>query len=126
MDKREVDDWLRQYVSAWKSYDESDIKALFTEDASYRWHPWDEPKVGPEAIYEAWVAPDERDEPGTYDGEYRTIAVDGDSAVATGSSTYLEAPDGAVRAVYDNCFVMSFEDGRCKSFTEFFMERPKD
>jgi hypothetical protein len=52
------------------------------------------------------------------------VAIDGDVAVATGSSTYLRA-DGSTDKVYDNCFVMRFDpDGRCSSYTEWFMERP--
>jgi hypothetical protein len=45
--------------------------------------------------------------------------------VATGSSTYLRE-DGGIDKVYDNCFVMRFDpDGRCSSYTEWFMERTK-
>ena len=39
------------------------------------------------------------------------MAVDGDVAVATGSSTYLSGPGGPVEKVYDNCFVMRFDEG---------------
>jgi hypothetical protein len=67
-----------------------------------------------------------RDEPGTYDATYRAVAVDGDVAVATGSSTYLSGPGGPVEKVYDNCFVMAFDaEGRCREFTEWYVERPR-
>ncbi|MGH3133154.1 MAG: hypothetical protein ACRDNY_05350, partial [Gaiellaceae bacterium] len=33
--------WLEDYVGAWKSYDEAAIGALFSEDARYRYHPWE-------------------------------------------------------------------------------------
>jgi hypothetical protein len=50
--------------------------------------------------------------------------VDGDMAVAIGSSTYYE-PGGPVDRIYDNCFVMRFDsEGRCREFTEWFMKRP--
>ncbi len=66
-----------------------------------------------------------RDEAGTYEGAYRTVAVAGEAAVATGSSSYRDAPDGPVVRVYDNCFVMRFgSDGRCRGFTEWYMQRP--
>ena len=126
MTKAEVDAWLKKYIDAWRSYDHDSITALFTEDIEYRYHPWDEPVVGADTIAKSWVAADNRDEPNTWEAEYRCIAVDGDTAVATGHSTYLVAPGGDTRTVYDNCFVMRFtDDGRCRSFTEFFMERPK-
>ena len=127
MMKAEVDDWLRRYVAAWQSYEHDDIAALFTSDVEYRYHPWDEPDVGADTIARSWVEPDQRDEPGTWQGEYRCIAVDDDVAVATGTSTYFVEPGGAIRTLYYNCFVMRFaEDGKCSQFTEFFMEHPKD
>ena len=125
VDNASVNKWLERYIAAWKSYDESAIKTLFTDDAEYRWHPWDEPTVGPEAIYRGWTEPAARDAPGTFEATYEVVAVQGDSAVATGASTYFESPGGPVRTVYDNCFVMEFQDGRCKRFTEWFMERPR-
>jgi hypothetical protein len=45
--------------------------------------------------------------------------------VATGSSTYLTEPDGAIKEVFDNCFVMRFDQaGRCPEFTEWYISRP--
>ena len=126
MDRADVDGWLERYIAAWKSYDEAAVKELFTAAAEYRWHPWDDPAVGPDAIYAGWTAPDAIDEPGTYDASYKCVAVDGDAAVATGTSTYYESSGGPIRTVYDNCFVMAFEGDRCKSFTEWYMERPKE
>ena len=125
MTREEIDDWLRRYRAAWQSYERDDITALFTADVEYRYHPWDEPVVGSETIAESWLDREARDEPGTWEAEYRCIAVDGDTAVATGHSTYFVEPGGPLRTVYDNCFVMEFTRGRCRSFTEFFMERPK-
>ena len=131
MDKAGVDRWLQAYVEAWKSYDRDQIGALFAEDVQYRYHPHDDPVTGRAAVVRSWRgedAPDgasDRDEPGTYDAAYRTVAVDGDVAVATGSSTYLSGPGGPVETVYDNCFVMRFDaTGRCREFTEWFVERP--
>jgi SnoaL-like domain len=125
VDRDAVNSWLERYIEAWKSYDETAVKALFTDDAEYRWHPWDEPAVGPHAIYAGWVEPEALDEPGTYEASYKAVSVDGDSAVATGTSTYFESDGGPIRTVYYNCFLMEFEGDRCRSFTEFFMERPK-
>jgi hypothetical protein len=34
-------------------------------------------------------------------------------------------PGGAVDKVYDNCFVIRFDDeGRCREFTEWYVKRP--
>ena len=66
------------------------------------------------------------DPEGTYDATYRVFAVDGDAAVATGSSSYRTIPDGPVERIFDNCFVMRFDtsSGRCREFTEWYTERP--
>ncbi len=131
MDAATVAAWLAAYVDAWKSYDREAIGALFSDDVKYRYHPYDEPVVGRQAVVEAWLGEgeyegvEERDEKGTYDASYEPVAVDGDVAVATGSSTYTRGPGGPIDVIYDNCFVMRFDDdGRCREFTEWFMKRP--
>jgi ketosteroid isomerase-like protein len=130
-DRDAVDRWLDAYVAAWKSYDREEIAELFSEDVVYRYHPWDEPVRGREAVVSSWLGEGEhegasaRDEPGTYQGSYRCIAVDGEMAVAVGSSSYSKEPGGPAVEVYDNCYVMRFDSaGRCRSFTEWFMKRP--
>jgi ketosteroid isomerase-like protein len=131
MDTATVAAWLAAYVEAWKSYDPEAIGALFSDDVKYRYHPYDEPVVGRQAVVESWLGDAEhqgvsgRDEEGTYDATYRPVAVDGDVAVATGRSTYTRGPGGPIDEVYDNCFVMRFDDdGRCREFTEWFVKRP--
>jgi uncharacterized protein (TIGR02246 family) len=127
LERAEVQRWLDAYVDAWKSYDPEAIAALFAEDVAYRYHPYDEPVRGRDAVVAAWLGEGDqdvastRDEPGTYVASYAPVAVDGDVAVAVGTSTYTEPP-----TVYDNCYVMRFDaDGRCSEFTEWFMERPQ-
>jgi ketosteroid isomerase-like protein len=132
IDHATVDRWLDAYVEAWKSYDRDAIDALFSEDVEYRYHPADEPIRGREAVIASWLGEDDsevastRDQPGTYDAGYHAVAVDGEVAVATGTSTYLIEPGGPVERVFDNCFVIRFDgEGRCAEFTEWFMERPR-
>jgi hypothetical protein len=130
MTRDDVQAWLDRYVAAWISYDPAAIGDLFSPDAHYRYHPPDEPVVGRDAIVRSWTEPDgdasSRDDPGTYEARYEPFAVDGERAVAVGWSRYwTDASRAAVRAVYDNCFLLEFgADGRCRSFTEFFRERP--
>lgn len=132
MEKDDVDRWLLAYVDAWKTLDRQQISALFTEDARYRFHPWDDPIAGRDEVVAAWLGESEvpeaptLDEPGTYDAAYRTVAVDGQTAVATGTTTYFRHPGGPVETRFDNCYVMRFaSDGRCAEFTEWYMERPR-
>jgi hypothetical protein len=122
--------WLDRYVAAWKSYDVDDIGDLFSADVRYRYYPYAAWVEGRDAVVASWRADgtddngSTRDEPGTYDASYVPVAVDGDVVVATGTSTYFESPGGPVRQVFDNCFVMRFDDeARCREFTEYYTKR---
>jgi ketosteroid isomerase-like protein len=123
-----VQAWLDAYMDAWETYDAADIEALFTEDAEYRYHPGDEPEVGRELIVFGWLNPNgdpgKRDAPGTFAGEYRPYAVDGNRAVAVGTSTYwTDATRSALRQIYYNSWLLEFApDGRCSSFIEYYMK----
>jgi ketosteroid isomerase-like protein len=130
--KAEVDRWLRAYVDAWQADDRDQIGELFSEDVEYRYHPYDEPVRGRAAVVRSWMGEEDnqdastRDAPGTFDAAYRAVAVDGDVAVATGSSSYRSPPGGPVEKVFDNCFVLRFDSaGRCREFTEWYMRRPR-
>jgi hypothetical protein len=121
LDRAGASQWLREYVQAWKTYERSSIASLFSEDASYRYHPYDDPIQGRNAIVDSWL--EDRDDAGTYEGAYEPVALDGDIAVAVGTSSYRPV-DGSDERVYDNCFVLRFdEEGRCREFTEWFMRR---
>ena len=132
MTRDDVQAWLDRYVAAWAAYDAGAIGDLFSEDARYRYHPSDEGFVGRDAIVRAWLEPSgdasTRDEPGTWEAHYEPFAVDGDRAVAVGwSRYYTDATKGSVTNIWDNAYLLEFdEQGRCRSFTEFFVERPKD
>jgi hypothetical protein len=132
MHRSEVDRWLAGYVEAWRTYDREQITALFSADARYRYHPYDEWVEGREAIVSSWLGESTLegastpDQPGTWEADYRAIAVDGDLAVVVGSTTYMVEPGGAVDRVFDNCFIVRFDaDGRCREFTEWYVERPR-
>lgn len=132
MDGARAQRWLDDYVAAWLSYDRDAIEALFSEDVTYRYHPYDEPVVGRPAVVASWLGEDDsddassRDTPGTYDAAYSPVAVEGDVVVATGTSRYRDMPDGPVVRVYENCFVLRFDDqARCREFTEYYIQRPE-
>jgi ketosteroid isomerase-like protein len=97
MERADVDGWLADYVEAWKTYDAERIGALFSDDAEYRYHPYDEPVRGREAIVEAWLGEGEhadasdRDDPGTYEAAYSVIAVDGDTRSRRGPAPIAAA-----------------------------------
>lgn len=123
MDRQGFQSWLDRYVAAWKSYDEAEIKALFSYDCVYRYSPDpNEPDVyqGRDAIAKSWL--DGRDEPNTYDAKYEPLAIDGDTFVANGVTKYFNA-DGSQRDEYYNVYVCRFNDeGECATFTEYWMQ----
>jgi ketosteroid isomerase-like protein len=115
-----VQAWLDAYVEAWRTYDRDAIGDLFSVDASYAYHPYDDaPLRGREAIVQSWLS--ERDEPGSWEASYAPLLVDGDRAVATGESRYADG------RTFSNLYVMRFDgDGRCSQFVEWFMEQPRE
>lgn len=125
----DVQHWLDRYVTAWKSYDGAAIRDLFSADAEYRYHPWDEPVRGRDAIVTDWIAPDgdasSRDAAGTYDASYEAWAVEGNRAVAVGMSDYFtDASRTKLDRRYHNVYLLEFDaDGRCRSFTEYFIQQ---
>ena len=131
MNHAAAQDWLDRYVAAWLSYEPADVAALFSEDVAYRYHPYDEPIVGRDAVVASWLGESgsgdasTRDAPGTYEASYAPVAVDGDVVVATGTSTYRDSPDETVTEVFENCFVLRFDAAeRCRELTEYYLRRP--
>jgi hypothetical protein len=67
---------------------------------------------GRQAIVDAWLR--QPDPPGTYEGRYRPLVVQGDSAITTGTSRYYtDASRTTLDREYHNLFVLHFAgDGR--------------
>jgi hypothetical protein len=122
-----VQAWLDGYIHAWETYDAMDVEPLFTEDAEYRYHPANDPEVGRDLIVYGWLNPNDdaskRDKPGTWTADYAPFAVDGNRAVAVGVSTYYtDATRSEVSRIYYNNWLLEFaDDGRCRSFIEYYM-----
>ena len=127
IDAEMVQRWLDAYNHAWTTYDPDEIGELFTDEAEYRWHPWDEGDDvarGRSQIVAAWL--ENRDASGTYRGMYRPLLVKDDMAIAVGLSYYYtDKTQETLDRVYHNLWVLQFTDeGRCRSFTEWYMQAP--
>ena len=121
LDRAAFQEWLDRYVAAWKSYDPTAIGALFSEAATYRYHPQDEPVTGRAAIVADWL--EARDPTGTYDAHYEPLAIDGEAHVASGWSRYSETPGGALRDEYWNVYLVRFDEaGQATDFTEWWIQ----
>ena len=122
MTRDDVQRWLDRYIAAWRANEPGPIRELFTEDVVYHWRPYQSYPAanGIAAVIEAWLG-ETRDQPDAWEAAYQVYAVDGDRAVATGYSRYHATADQPER-VYWNAFLMRFApDGRCATFTEFYM-----
>jgi ketosteroid isomerase-like protein len=113
----DVQRWLDDYVEAWRTYDPKKIAALFSGDATYAYHPWDEPVRGREAIVADWLT--DRDAPNSWEGTYQPSLIDGDRAIATGVTRYTSGK------VYSNLWLLRFnQNGECNEFVEWYMLQP--
>jgi len=123
MERAAVVAWLKSYMHAWEIYSPEAIGDLFTDDATYSFHPYDQPVAGRQAIVDAWLK--DPDAPGTFSANYAPIAVDGDLAVVNGRSTYFkDSSRTEMTKEWDNIFVILFDkDGRCRSFREWYVAR---
>ncbi len=125
MDEAAFQRWLDAYIEAWQTYDPAAIGELFSENAEYRYHPWDagdEVLTGRAAIVAAWLG--DRDEPGSWTATYRPWLVAGEAAVGVGVSRYFGADRKVVEREYHNVFLCRFDaEGRCRELTELFMRR---
>jgi SnoaL-like domain len=118
MDHATFQAWLDRYIAAWRSTDAADIGELFSADARYFYGPFRDPVVGRDAIVADWTG--EPDAPGSWEAEYRPLAIDGEVAVAIGESRYADG------RTFSNIFVCRFDgDGRCSEFREWFMEKKR-
>lgn len=122
MDKADVQAWLNRYVEAWRTNDREQVESLFSEDATYRYHPYGDDSHasnGRDAIVAAWL--EDADPPDSWEASYAPFAVDGDRAVAVGTSHYFASDKGPART-FHNVFLLRFAaDGRCTEFTEYYM-----
>jgi uncharacterized protein (TIGR02246 family) len=115
-DSDRVASWIDGYIRAWNTNDADDIRSLFTPDAEYRTEPFRPPWRGFDEIVEGWL--EHRDEPGETTFDWRPIAVTEDVAIIEGTTTYPGQ-------TYSNLWVIRLDtDGRCRQFTEWWMEHP--
>jgi hypothetical protein len=121
MDRDGFQEWLDRYVDAWRTYDQEAIAALFSIDATYRYHPEDEPVRGRDAIVADWL--ESPDAAGSWRCRYTAYAIDQGRAVMQGWTEYVGADGETVDRRFYNVWLCAFDpDGRCTDFIEYYME----
>lgn len=114
-DRQSFSAWIEGYERAWRSPGVTTLRELFTEDASYRHAPYDEPVIGLDAIAVDWEA--ERDGPNeVFTMEWDIVAVEGNTGVATLLVRYGDPTTQEFRDVW---VVRFADDGRCVEFDEW-------
>jgi ketosteroid isomerase-like protein len=128
MDRAGVERWIEGYQRAWSSDEPAEIAELFTEDATYKPHPWPRDESGwrgRDEIVARWI--ERGDSENEWQFEHQVIAVDGDTAVIEGWTRYT-AIDGEPKDIwYANLWVVRFAaDARASRFVEWWIERPRE
>ena len=112
MDRDDVMRWVARYERAWRDGDLGGVERLFTEDATYRASPYEDPEVGHEAIKAFWL--EDQDEVFTMAAE--PLAVEGGVGVVSVEVRYGDP----LRQEYRDLWVLRFaEDGRVQHFEEW-------
>ena len=123
VDRAAMESWLSGYRHAWETDDPDDVAALFTEDATYSPRPFSKPWEGRDTIVARWIDRGDSKNPWRFDSE--VLAVEGDTGVIKGLTTYAAHDDEAEDA-YSNIWVVRLApDGRARSFAEWWVQRPK-
>jgi ketosteroid isomerase-like protein len=118
LDSVALENWLKEYGTAWQTRDAVAAGRLFSADASYHEMPFDPVKHGRAAIQDYWktVTADQRD----IQFESRIIAVNGNTGVAHWKATFKLQSTGATIAL-DGVFVLEFAaSGECQSLREWW------
>jgi hypothetical protein len=106
--------WVAAYEQGWRSVGTGALRDLFTEGASYRMSPYEEPSIGLERIGDLWErerqGPDEE-----FEMQHEIVAVEADTAVIR-----VEVQYGPSGRQYRDLWVVRFAaDGRCREFEEW-------
>lgn len=107
--------WVSAYERAWRTAGTEQLRDLFTEEASYRMSPYEEPAVGLAEIGRLWER--ERQGPGEeFEMVHEIVAVEEDTAVIR-VEVHYGGPD---RLQYRDLWIVRIAaDGRCREFEEW-------
>jgi uncharacterized protein (TIGR02246 family) len=128
MDRTDVERWIESYRRAWETDDASDVASLFTDDATYKPYPWPRERVGwqgRDEIVEKWIG--RGDSKIGWRFEHEILAVEGDTAVVEGWTSYDRGEGEPWDEAYANVWVIRFaEDGRARQFIEWWVQKPTE
>ena len=107
--EQRVSAWIEKYVHAWRTYDEQDIAALFTDDAEYHELPYATSWIGREQIVAGWL--DRADwQSGGWEFEWSVLGISGDTAAVGGTGVYRKL------GTFSNLWTVTLDNDRCAVF----------
>lgn len=116
MDRSDVESWLERYAAAWRDGDAEAVGALFTEDCTFRSHPFREPEDVREYTRRSF------EEEENVVPRFGTPVVEGDRAAVEYWAAMRE--DG-LDLTLAGCIVMRFApDGRCAEMRDVWTTAP--
>lgn len=115
MDRKQLSDWIAEYVRLWRTPGTGELSRLFADDAVYSMGPFEEPAEGLDAIAELWdrerLGPDE-----AFELDSEIVAVEGDTGVVRLDVRYGPPRD----QLYRDLWVVRLDaGGRCTRFEEW-------
>ena len=122
MTEQDVQNWLDEYGRAWVNGDPAQVVRLFSDTATYRETPFDDPMRGRQEIREYWQngAADAQE---NVEFASQVWTVKDDTAIAGWQASFTRKPSG-VRVKLDGTFrlVFSYELGtfRCTALEEWW------
>ncbi len=125
MTEQDVQDWLDAYGRAWVDGDPGQVVTLFSDTATYREVPFDDPMRGRREIWEYWQS-GAAEAQENVEFASQVWAVSNDTAIAGWQARYTEKATGA-RVELDGTFrlVFSGEQGslQCTILEEWWHSR---
>jgi hypothetical protein len=118
--RKTVESWIAAYERAWRTEGTETLSGIFSEGASYRMSPYEDPVIGLAAIGRLWES--EREGPDEeFEISHEIVAVEADTAVVRVAVEYGRGTS------YRDLWIARFAgDGRCREFEEwpFWPEKP--
>ena len=109
--KRQVEDWVGRYLTAWRSNDPKDIAAVFASDADAHELPYETDSEGLSEIVAVWQERSTWDGTSEWTFDWQEVAINRDTFVITGIGHYPALGD------FSNLWVVTLnEDGKASTF----------
>ena len=112
----DVRDWAYRYARAWETRDAEAAAALFTEDATYRSSPFEEPYRGRDGVRRYWSEVTSTQE--NVEVAIGRMLVDGNQALV---EWWTQMENGGTPVTLPGSLLLDFDDsGLCQALREYW------